>query len=74
MRGLQRTQLIHARVVLRVGPRGRIEHVVEVLMVPQLIAQRFDLLFGGNIFFVWVSHRKNSKARPRISYLAALLG
>jgi len=31
-------------------------------MVPQLIAQRFDLLFGGNIFFVWVSHRKKYKA------------
>ena len=34
------------RVVLGVGQFGGVEHVVEVLVVANLFAQRFDLLLG----------------------------
>ena len=38
-----------ARVVLGVGPLGRVEHVVEVLVVAELFAEGFDLLVGREV-------------------------
>ena len=45
-------ELVHARVVLRVRPLGAVEDVIEVLMVAEFVAQRFDLLLrrGGLCF------------------------
>src|ERR1035438_1708606 len=41
---LQILQLPHHRVVLGVSYFGRVEHIVKVLVAPQLIAQMFDSL------------------------------
>jgi hypothetical protein len=46
MLGLERLQAVHARVVLGVGDLGRVEHVVEMLVVAKVLAQGFDLLLG----------------------------
>ncbi len=60
MLGFKSAQLIHARVVLGVGPFGRIEDVIEILVVPKLVAQRVDALFGGLIGGAgFMSHRKD---------------
>ena len=44
MLGFEGFELVHALVVLRIGPGGGIEDVVEVLVVAKLFAESFDLL------------------------------
>ena len=43
----ERTQAIVERIVPGVGELGRVEHIVEMLVAAQLLAQGFDLLAGG---------------------------
>ncbi len=60
MLSLQSTQLVHARVILGIGPLWRVQHVIQILVVTKLLAQRIDALFrrriGGGGF---VGHRKD---------------
>jgi membrane-bound metal-dependent hydrolase YbcI (DUF457 family) len=44
MLGLERLQPVHPLVILRIGPDRRIEHVVQMLMMPQLFSQALDLV------------------------------
>ena len=44
MRRLQRLQLAHQRIVFGVGDFGRVQYVVQVLVVAQLLAQSVDFL------------------------------
>ena len=42
MRGFQLLELAHHRVVFRVGDFGRVQHVVQVFVMAQLLAKSFD--------------------------------
>ena len=46
-RGFERAQLVHALVILRVGPQRLVEHVVQVLVVAQLFAEGINLVPAG---------------------------
>ena len=52
MRGFEALELVHQRVVLGVGDFGRVEHVVEMLVAADLVAQLLDLRSG-------VGHSRN---------------
>jgi hypothetical protein len=43
---LKLLQAVHQRVILRIGDFGRVEDVVEMLVVANLFAQRLDLFFS----------------------------
>ena len=45
--GFERLEAVHGRVVLSVGPLGRVEDIVEVLVVTEKLAELLDLLVGG---------------------------
>ena len=49
MLSFQSPQLVHPRVVLRIGPLRRVQHVIQILVVTKLFAQRFDALFRRRI-------------------------
>ena len=44
MRFFQRLQLAHHRVVLGVGDFGRVEHVIQMLVMPQFLAQGLNFV------------------------------
>ena len=46
MRGLQLAQLLHQRVVFGIADLGAVEDVVEVLVAPQGLAERFHFSIG----------------------------
>jgi hypothetical protein len=43
-------EAVHGRVVLGVGPLRGVEHIVEVLVVAEFVAEGLDLLVGGEGF------------------------
>src|SRR5258706_13228736 len=53
---LQILQLLHQLVELGVADLGLVENVIKIFVVPDLLAQRFDLLFG---VFAGGNHRAN---------------
>ena len=62
--GLERLEAVHGGVVLRVGPLGGIEHVVEVLVVAEEVAELFDLLIWREGFGRGLGgHRGNYRER-----------
>ena len=69
MRGLERLQAVHPRVVLGVGQFGRIEDVVEVFVVANVFAQRFDLLVGREMGRHGRNYRE--RLRPQSKFLNA---
>ena len=44
MRGFQRLQLPHHRVVFGVGDLGRVQHVIQMLVVAQFLAQGLNFV------------------------------
>ncbi len=47
--GLERLETLHQVVVLGIGEYGRVEHVVQVLVVAELVAEGFDLLLRSEL-------------------------
>ncbi len=62
MLGLECLQPVHQHVVLRVGYFGRVENVVEMLVVAELVAEGLDLLVGRK----GVRHSEDYKERARL--------
>jgi hypothetical protein len=63
--GFERLEVAQQGVVGGVGDLGRVEHVIKVLVVAELVAQVFDLFGGGHVAASPVGARSINCSRGR---------
>src|SRR4029077_4708400 len=61
MRGLQLLEFFHHPVKLDIGDFRLIEHVVEILVPADLVAQFFDLFGDGSALYHWASLKRTKR-------------